>query len=141
MRAWIYARSASGDATAIERQIAKLSAFAEQRGYSVVGISHEGGSGSDFNRPILNDLARLTTNETDIVLSTELSRIGRDLIKTGNFVHRLQARGVQVVTLTGSFDDKVVQTFRDLLSEYASKVRSDKIKAGLRRRKERLAKK
>lgn len=84
-KVWIYARVAHPNVNELEAQIASLQQIAERKGFYVVGISSDTGSGLSMNRPglqLMLQIARQRKIET--VLITELSRLSRkekDMLK------------------------------------------------------------
>ena len=82
MNAVIYARvSSTGDRQSTERQVIDLTEYARKNSMTTVRTFEEHISGARKNRErlILNEcLAYSVKNEVDIILISELSRLGRD---------------------------------------------------------------
>ena len=82
MKAVIYARvSSTNDRQSTDRQVSDLSEYASKNGYEVVEVYEEHVSGAKKNseRPILMEcLEYATANDVDIILCSELSRLGRN---------------------------------------------------------------
>ena len=78
----IYARvSSTNDRQSTDRQVSDLSEYASKNGYEVVEVYEEHVSGAKKNseRPILMEcLEYATANDVDIILCSELSRLGRN---------------------------------------------------------------
>lgn len=82
MRAVIYARvSSTNDRQNTDRQVSDLTDYAARNNYEVVKVFEEHISGATKNteRPVLMEcLEYATTNAIDIILCSELSRLGRN---------------------------------------------------------------
>ena len=82
MKAVIYARvSSTNDRQSTDRQVADLTEYASKNGYEVVEVFEEHISGAKKNseRPVLMEcLEYATANDVDIILCSELSRLGRN---------------------------------------------------------------
>ena len=82
MKAVIYARvSSTNDRQNTDRQVSDLTEYANKNGYEVVEVYEEHVSGAKKNseRPILMGcLEYATANDVDIILCSELSRLGRN---------------------------------------------------------------
>lgn len=81
-RAVIYARvSSTSDRQSTDRQVADLTEYASKNNYEVVEVYEEHVSGAKKNseRPVLMEcLEYATANDVDIILCSELSRLGRN---------------------------------------------------------------
>ena len=79
----IYARvSSSGDRQSTDRQVFDLKDFANRNGYQIIKIFDEHISGAKKNeeRPVLQEcLDFCETDKIDIILVSELSRLGRNV--------------------------------------------------------------
>lgn len=93
MKAVIYTRvSSTGDRQNTARQVADLKAYAEYRQFEIVSVFEEHISGAKKNseRPILVEaLEYCETNSIDILLVSELSRLGRNAFEVLEVVKRL----------------------------------------------------
>ena len=82
MKAVIYARvSSTNDRQSTDRQVTDLTKYASKNNYEVVEVFEEHVSGAKKNseRPILNEcLEYAASNDVDIILCSELSRLGRN---------------------------------------------------------------
>ena len=111
-RAWIYCRVAYPDAFALSAQQADLEAYAEKQGFEVVGITVEQASGLDFSRRGLAEVSNaVDAGEVDLLLVTDLSRLGRDVVKADAYLRWLEDRFVEVVCADGT----VAQTATEIL--------------------------
>ena len=93
MKAVIYTRvSSTGDRQNTDRQVADLKAYAEYRQLEVTSIFEEKISGAKKNseRPVLVEaLDYCEANSIDILLVSELSRLGRNAFEVLEVVKRL----------------------------------------------------
>mgnify|MGYP001049914050 FL=1 len=113
-RAWIYCRVAHPDAHALAVQQASLEAYAEVNGFELVGTTAEQASGLDFSRPGLAEVSNVVdAGEVDLLLVTDLSRLGRDVVKADAYLRWLEDRFVEVVCADGT----VPQTASEILHE------------------------
>ena len=113
-RAWIYCRVAHPDAHALAVQQASLEAYAEANGFEIVGTTAEQASGLDFSRRGLAEVSNVVdAGEVDLLLVTDLSRLGRDVVKADAYLRWLEDRFVEVVCADGT----VPQTASEILHE------------------------
>ena len=93
MKAVIYTRvSSTTERQNTERQVADLKAYAEYRKLEIAGVFEEKISGAKKNseRPILVEaLEYCEANSIDILLVSELSRLGRNAFEVLEVVKRL----------------------------------------------------
>ena len=78
----------SGDSVSIETQRMMLAKFCNEHHFEVFDIYVDDGySGLNFNRPsfqrLINDLE---SNKFNILITKDLSRLGRDYIQTGFYI-------------------------------------------------------
>ena len=113
-RAWIYCRVAHPDAHALAIQQASLEAYAEVNGFEIVGTTAEQASGLDFSRRGLAEVSNVVdAGEVDLLLVTDLSRLGRNVVKADAYLRWLEDRFVEVVCADGT----VPQTASEILHE------------------------
>ena len=80
MKAYFYCRVAHDDSFSLEQQAAKLRRYAEQAGYTIVGVAAEHGSGLTLDRPALQELTEaVLAGKVDVVLVNSLDRYGAGL--------------------------------------------------------------
>lgn len=102
-RVWVYCRVAYPDMDALELQKMHLINYAREHGFSIVGVTAEQKSGLDYSRTGLREvLVAAEDDEIDFVLVKDLSRLGRDVVKTNGCLHWLKARGVDVICADGT---------------------------------------
>ena len=108
-RAWIYCRMAhSGPDSAglLAMQRRQLEACAKEHGFEIVGYSSDVGSGLTFNRPGLLDFLDAVYDEAaDVLLLSDLTRLGRDMGRADQFWQLLRGRGIGIYTaVNGEID-------------------------------------
>ena len=100
MKAYFYCRVAHDDSFSLEQQAAKLCRYAEQAGYTIVGVAAEHGSGMTLDRPALQELTKaVLAGKVDVVLISSLDRIGRDWGMTKQYIALLTEHKVKLLCL------------------------------------------
>jgi DNA invertase Pin-like site-specific DNA recombinase len=97
-KAIIYART-SKKTQKIERQISDLNEVARKENYKVVKVVEEKISGTTKNekRKGVSELLNfITNNKVDIVLTSEVSRLGRSPFETNKIVEELTQKGIPI---------------------------------------------
>jgi len=98
-RAWLYCRiDAPEDAhSALKGQRKELSDYAEQMGFEIAGVSEDTGSVLDFEQPGLLEVMKAAGDgKMDVLLVKRLDRIGRDMVKTMEFLRGLDQLGIRI---------------------------------------------
>jgi len=95
MRVWLYARLSNDDdreMNSLLNQQEICRAYAEKRGYSVVGSSFDDNvSGMKFSRRGLDELtAAVDAKRLDVVIVKDMSRLGRHRTQTALFIDYLR---------------------------------------------------
>lgn len=99
-RVWVYCRIAHGDKMSIELQRQRLVSYAEEKGYQVVGISSDTGTGLSMKRRGWNEVeTAVFSGQADAVLTANVSRISRNTKMIWECVDRFNRRNVEVLTL------------------------------------------
>ena len=111
MKAYFYCRVAHDDSFSLEQQAAKLRRYAEQAGYTIVGVAAEHGSGLTLDRPALQELTEaVLAGKVDVVLVNSLDRLGRDWGMTKQYIDLLTEHKVKLLC-AGTDDDRQLQLF------------------------------
>lgn len=136
-KAAIYCRVSTYDQSC-ERQERDLLTFAAKSGYEVVGIWKETASGVRTDRTERKKIMALVQRrDIDVIFITELSRWGRsnqDLIDT---LHRLEARKVSLIALSGGEFDlstpqgKMFASMLAVLAEFERDLIRERVMSGL----------
>lgn len=92
-----------GDSESIKTQKAMLTQYAKEHGFLVVEIYvDDGWSGLNFDRPDFNRmLDDIEAGKIDVVITKDLSRLGRDHLKVGHFTETLWTRAQKADRETG----------------------------------------
>ena len=97
MKVYIYCRAAHDDGFSLELQAAKIRRFAEQAGYTIVGIAAEHSSGVILDRPALQEVTKaVLAGEVDMVLVNSLDRLGRNRSMTERYINLLTENKVRL---------------------------------------------
>jgi site-specific DNA recombinase len=151
MKAAIYARKSTDDKDrnpenrSTDRQIKRAREYAQKKGWKVADehiYKDEALSGADFHRPgLLRMLAALT--EFDVIVISELSRLGREQNNIGVTLGKIHRKGVQVhCYLTGgelkykSAMDKAIANMYAVYAELERELLSQRVRDALRLRAE-----
>jgi DNA invertase Pin-like site-specific DNA recombinase len=98
-RAWLYCRvdAPEDEHGRLKGQQKELSDYAGQMGFEVVGASQDTGCGLRFDRNGLAEVIEAAAaGKMDVLLIVNVSRLGRDTMKTMDFIRRLNERGIKV---------------------------------------------
>ncbi|MDD4796601.1 MAG: recombinase family protein [Eubacteriales bacterium] len=142
-QAALYIRLSKEDDTELESQSVTnqrdlLTAFARQSGLAVHDVYvDDGWSGTSFERPgfqrMLGDIERKKVN---MVITKDMSRLGRDYILTGHYLERyFPEHGVRYLSLLDGVDTGVdnsandITPFRAIMNDWYAKDISKKIKS------------
>ena len=146
-RAALYLRlsrddAGAGESVSIGGQRAMLRAFAADHGWTVVGeYVDDGYSGTSFRRPGLQRLLEdVETGQVDLVLTKDLSRLGRDYIRTGELAEvYFPSRHVRYIAVNDGFDtqgpDNGMAPFQHVVNEMYARDASKKIRSALATRR------
>lgn len=97
--AWIYCRIDAPEDThgALKGQYERLETYAAQMGFTVIGSSQDLGSGLHFYRPGLQAILEAAkVGSFQVVLVDSVSRIGRDMAKTTEFIQTISDCGISI---------------------------------------------
>lgn len=133
----------SGESASISNQRKLLLRYAAEHGFSIEKeFCDDGYSGTTFNRPGFKQMiADIKEKKINLVLTKDLSRLGRDYIKTGQYTELFfPSHGVRFIAVGDSYDSAVSSSdmipFRNIVNEMYARDISRKIKASLRVRME-----
>ena len=131
----------AGESVSIGTQRAILLDHCQKQGYSVHKIYVDDGySGLNFNRPdFQNMLEDIENGKINMVITKDLSRLGRDYIMTGYYSEiYFQAKGVRYIAVADNFDstkkNNDIAPFKNILNEMYARDISQKIKAAKHQR-------
>ena len=97
----------------------------------------DGVSGTTFNRPGFNELLQDIENKSiNMVITKDLSRLGRDYIKTGEYIENyFPEKNIRYVAITDGIDTYIDSTnnditpFKAIMNDYYAKDISKKIRS------------
>lgn len=117
-RVWLYCRVAHDgpdSAGLLETQKRRLEGYAKEHELEIVGYSRDMENGLTVDRPGLLKLHKaVKENQVDVLLTQNISRLGRNVDMVIRYWHFLQAHGVRVFTVT---DGEIYLDMGSLLSE------------------------
>lgn len=116
-RVWIYCRTARPDADALISQQELLKNYARKCHMTVKGVTAEHGSGCDMGRKGLDEVYDAAERgEMEYVLVTSMTRLGRVILDTMDYVSQLKECGVRVICADGmTIDDHTGILLRELI--------------------------
>ena len=127
-----------GPSQSVTNQLSLLQDFVDRHGLTVYdSYIDDGWSGTDFDRPafrrLLDDIEQ---GRVDLVLTKDLSRLGRDYILTGHYLERyFPEHGVRYISLLDGIDTGVesgandATPFRAIINDLYARDISRKIKS------------
>jgi len=106
-RAALYCRVAREDDNAISLQKTILQDYAEKQGYENISVYTDNGEiGTNFNRPALSRLeADIEAGIVGTVIVRSLDRIGRNYIKTEDWINGIRSKGVSFISISDGIND------------------------------------
>ena len=125
----IYCRLARKDRQIIKQQKAEMLAYAKGQGYENISVySDNGYSGTNFIRPAFmrmeNDIA---AGKIGLVISKNISRIGRDYIGVATWFDRIEQDGISFISvsdgITSPFITAIGNTIQQAYREYCAQQR------------------
>ena len=131
----------AGDSVSIQTQKMMLEKYCQEQGFPIYGVyADDGYSGLNFERPdfqrLLNDI---DGGKINLVVTKDLSRLGRDYIQTGYYTDiyfsRKKVRYIAVNDgVDTNKDDNDSAPFRNILNDLYAKDLSRKVKSAKRHR-------
>ena len=129
-----------GESESIENQKAYLLAYCREKGITDYRIfSDDGYSGLYFDRPAFIEM--LQTPNLDTVITKDLSRLGRDYIKTGYYIENyFPTHGIRYIALNDNIDTFYGQDemlgFRTVMNDMYARDISKKVRTALLTKKQ-----
>lgn len=127
-----------GDSASIETQKSMLAQYAESNGFAYHFYVDDGYSGTTFDRPVFNQMiADIQDNKINVVITKDLSRLGRDYLKTGYYIDLyFDEKDVRYISLNDGVDsangnDEFIP-FRNIINEWHSRDLSRKVRSAYR---------
>lgn len=134
-----------GESESITNQRQFLLNWIEAQGYELVGIYIDDGfTGTNFDRPGFQQMIKdIEDKKIDMVVTKDMSRLGRDYIETGNYLEKyFPTKGVRYVAVTDDIDTAVnssnndMAPFKAVFNDMYAKDISKKIRTALRTKQE-----
>jgi len=133
--------SADAESTSIGTQKTMLEKYCREQGFSICDVYVDDGySGLNFNRPDFNRLLTdIDGGKVNLVVTKDLSRLGRDYIQTGYYLEIYFARKkIRYIAVNDNIDtlrpDNDIAPFRNILNDLYAKDLSRKVKSAKRQR-------
>ncbi len=142
----IYCRLSSddgnvGDSSSIQTQKLMLEKYCNEHNFKVVDTYVDDGfSGLNYNRPSFQRLLKdIEDKRINVVITKDLSRLGRDYIQTGYYTEiYFQSKGVRYIAVNDNVDtnrdDNDIAPFKNILNDMYAKDLSKKVKSAKRQR-------
>ena len=130
-----------GDSSSIQTQKMMLEKYANDNGIIIVDYYIDDGySGTNFDRPdfqrMLNDIE---DEKVNMVITKDLSRLGRDYIRTGYYIDfYFKDKDVRYIAINDNvdtlYDNNDIAPFKNILNDMYAKDTSRKVKTAVRQR-------
>ena len=136
MKVGLYARVSTQEQQTLTLQRDAMAAYAMQRGWSIVTIVEEVGSGGNARRQ-REELMRAARRRTiDAILVWRLDRWGRSLADLVGTLHELQALGVGFISLREALDfttptGRAMAGLLAIFAEFEREILRERVRAGL----------
>ena len=127
----------AGESNSISHQRTILTRYCEDNGYTNIReFIDDGYSGVTFDRPGFQEMMKLVNeNKVGIIITKDLSRLGRNYIEVGNYTEFIFPRhGVRYIAINDSYDTffsdgNELAPFKNLFNEWFARDTSKKIRA------------
>lgn len=117
------------DGTSLDHQERECRAHCDGRGYAVVMVESEQGSGATMDRPGLRRvLAAVERGEVDLVVSLALDRLSRKQTHVAVIADICEANEARLEFVTEDFEDGSVGTFIRGAKAFAAELEREKIR-------------
>ena len=133
----------TGESASISTQRTMLRSYAARHGFFVYGeYADDGYSGTTYDRPAWKRLlADIEAGSVNLVITRDLSRLGRDYILTGQYTEiYFPAKGVRYIAVNDGYDSKSqgndLAPFQNIVNEMYARDTSKKIRSALRTKME-----
>ena len=133
----------TGESASISTQRTMLRSYAARHGFFIYGeYADDGYSGTTYDRPAWKRLlADIEAGRVNLVITRDLSRLGRDYILTGQYTEiYFPAKGVRYIAVNDGYDSKSqgndLAPFQNIVNEMYARDTSKKIRSALRTKME-----
>ena len=124
------------ESASIATQRKMLRAYAQEQGYQIYGeYVDDGYSGTNFDRPGWQRMiADIESKKVNLVLTKDLSRLGRDYIQAGQYTELyFPEKGVRYIAINDGYDsqhsDTDIAPFKNVINELYARDISKKIRS------------
>lgn len=131
----------ASDSSSITTQKMMLEKYCQDNSYKIYdSYVDDGYTGMNFERPgFQRMLTDIENNRVDLVITKDLSRLGRDYIQTGYYSEvYFREKNVRYIAINDNFDsnkaDNDIAPFKNILNNMYSRDLSRKIKSAIRQR-------
>lgn len=128
----------AGESASITTQRKMLKNYAAENGYPVFAeYVDDGWSGTNFERPAFQRMiADIEAKKIDLVITKDLSRLGRDYIATGQYTELFfPSKGVRYIAINDGYDSinpyTDIAPFKNVINELYARDTSRKIRSAL----------
>ncbi|MEG1009410.1 MAG: recombinase family protein, partial [Clostridia bacterium] len=130
-----------GESESVTNQKSLLVKYVKEHGYKIYDIYVDDGyTGTNFNRPAFNKMIKdIEAGFVNMVITKDLSRLGRDYITTGEYVEKwFPKHRVRYVSLLDGVDtfldssNNEIAPFKAIINDMYSRDNSKKIKSALK---------
>ncbi len=125
-----------GESSSITNQRKMLQAYAREHGFAIYDeYVDDGWSGTSFDRPAFKRMiADIEAGQVDLVLTKDLSRLGRDYIAAGQYTEiYFPSKGVRYIAINDGYDSDSPYTdiapFKNIINEMYARDASKKIRS------------
>ncbi len=130
-----------GESVSIQTQKMMLEKYCHEQGFPIYNVyTDDGYSGLNFNRPEFNRLLTdIDHGRINLVITKDLSRLGRDYIQTGYYTDiYFSKKKVRYIAVNDGVDtsreDNDIAPFKNILNDLYAKDLSRKVKSAKRQR-------
>jgi site-specific DNA recombinase len=131
----------AGDSVSIQTQRMMLEKYCHEQSFPIYDVyADDGYSGLNFNRPEFNRLLNdIDNGKINLVITKDLSRLGRDYIQTGYYTDiYFSKKRVRYIAINDGVDtnkdDNDIAPFKNILNDLYAKDLSRKVKSAKRQR-------
>ncbi len=133
----------TGESASINTQRSMLRSYADRNGFFIYGeYADDGYSGTTYDRPAWKRLlADIEAEKVNLVITRDLSRLGRDYILTGQYTEiYFPAKGVRYIAVNDGYDSNNrgndLAPFQNIVNEMYARDTSKKIRSALKTKME-----
>lgn len=133
----------TGESASINTQRSMLRSYADRNGFFIYGeYADDGYSGTTYDRPAWKRLLTdIEAEKVNLVITRDLSRLGRDYILTGQYTEiYFPAKGVRYIAVNDGYDSNNrgndLAPFQNIVNEMYARDTSKKIRSALRTKME-----